>query len=235
MAITIQSTKDACQHGIKMLIYGASGAGKTRLSSTLPGKSFILSVEKGLLSLRDCDIDTATINNIADLREAFEIVAKSDKYQNVVLDSLTEIAEQILDVESSKKTKSGEPVGLAAYNELYKQIMKICRNFRDLPNKNVVFTALVEREKDELSGAVLLFPLLPGKKLQGEVPALFDEVFYINTATDKETGKTDRWLQTQKDNKVMAKDRSGALDMFEPADLKLIFNKINATGDKKGA
>jgi phage nucleotide-binding protein len=237
MAIIINSTKNASSHGVKILVYGQSGAGKSYLTSTLPGKTLILSAESGLLSLRSFDIDTATIKDMADLKDAFELVAGTDKYNNVVLDSLTEIAENILDVESAKKTKSGEPVGLAAYNELYKQVKRICKNFRDLEGKNVIFTALVEREKDELSGAVLLFPLLPGKKLQGEVPALFDEVFYLTTATDKETGEVTRWLQTQRDNKVMAKDRSGSLEMFEAADLTAIFKKINATkGEtKKGA
>lgn len=233
MALQINNTKDASSHGIKLLVYGTAGAGKTRLSASMPGKTIILSAESGLLSLRGFDIDTVTIGDMQDLRDAYNMIIESN-YNNVVLDSLTEIAESILEVESSKKTKSGELVGLAAYNELYKQVKRLCKAYRDLPGKNVLFTALVEREKDELSGAVLMQPLLPGKKLTGEIPALFDEVFYLTAAPDKETGVVSRWLQTQRDNKVMAKDRSGALDQYEPADLTHIFNKINAvTGEQQ--
>ena len=62
MGIKSQSTKNSkTDNGIKILLYGNSGAGKTFLTSTLEGKTIILSAEAGLLSLQGYDIDAITI------------------------------------------------------------------------------------------------------------------------------------------------------------------------------
>ena len=41
------------QQGAKLLIYGASGAGKTTSLKTAPGKTLVVSMESGLLSIKD--------------------------------------------------------------------------------------------------------------------------------------------------------------------------------------
>jgi AAA+ superfamily predicted ATPase len=41
------------KQGAKILVYGESGAGKTYTCSTAPGKVLIISMEAGLLSIRD--------------------------------------------------------------------------------------------------------------------------------------------------------------------------------------
>ena len=56
MKVNIKSTKDiALDHGIKCVVYGFSGVGKTVLCSTAP-KPIVLSAESGLLSLSKVDI-----------------------------------------------------------------------------------------------------------------------------------------------------------------------------------
>ena len=49
MAINLKRTSQVHAQGVKMLVYGEAGAGKTTLISTL-FKSIILSAEAGLLS-----------------------------------------------------------------------------------------------------------------------------------------------------------------------------------------
>ena len=39
--------------GAKILVYGISGAGKTSLAKTAPGKVLVISAEAGLLSIKD--------------------------------------------------------------------------------------------------------------------------------------------------------------------------------------
>jgi adenylate kinase family enzyme len=56
------------QQGAKLLIYGASGAGKTTTCATAPGKTLIISMEAGLLSIKDADNVTAI-----EVKEAAEI------------------------------------------------------------------------------------------------------------------------------------------------------------------
>lgn len=235
MAITLSSTKQAFNNGIKCLVFGQSGVGKTRLSSTLPGKTLILSAEAGLLSLREYDIDAIVINSVSDLRDAYTFIASpdGDKYQNIVLDSLSEIAEQVLSYELSINKD-----GRAAYGELSKQMTALTKAFRDMHNKNVMCIAKAERSKDDASGKMLYAPSFPGQKLTTDIPYLFDELFYLHAVRDEE-GNVQRYLQTVSDDRVSAKDRSGVLNQYEPADLTEVFSKINGrqaepTTTKKG-
>ena len=55
MAVRLQTTRDIGIRGVKLLVYGAAGAGKTSLVRTLPSP-VILSAEAGLLSLSGTDI-----------------------------------------------------------------------------------------------------------------------------------------------------------------------------------
>ena len=55
MAIQLKSTGDLGDQGLKVLVYGQAGCGKTTLSKTLP-TPVVLSAEGGLLSLKDDNI-----------------------------------------------------------------------------------------------------------------------------------------------------------------------------------
>lgn len=79
MAIEIKKVCDIVQeNGIKCLLHGFSGSGKTYSISTIPGRVIVLSAESGLLSLKDFDnIDAIEINNINELREAYEFLKKT--------------------------------------------------------------------------------------------------------------------------------------------------------------
>lgn len=49
MALTLTTTRQAVQaNGVKILVYGQAGAGKTVLSATTGGNPLIISAEAGL-------------------------------------------------------------------------------------------------------------------------------------------------------------------------------------------
>lgn len=221
----IKKTNNVAATYLKVLVHGPSGAGKTRLCGTTGGKTVILSAESGLLSLADKDIDYIEIKSMADLYAAFPIVSASD-YEWVCLDSISEIAEIVLATEKAK-TKDARQ----AYGELETQMMQLLRGFRDIP-KNIYFSAKQEKVKDEVTGGILFGPSAPGKKVGLAMPYLFDEVFALHTWKDNE-GKVHHGLQTQRDAQYEAKDRSGKLEVIEPADLSAIYNKIIGA-NKKG-
>jgi phage nucleotide-binding protein len=224
MAIRLTTTAQAAtENGIKILVHGPAGAGKTSLCGTTGEPTVIISAEAGLLSLRDKDIPVIEVKTLADVHEAYSFITSSDEakqFRWVCLDSISEIAEVCL---SHEKAKTKDP--RAAYGALQDEMGGLIRAFRDLQGKNVYFSSKQERKEDQVSGAQLYFPSLPGSKLGQGIGYYFDEVFALRVERDAEN-KVTRWLQTGRDFQYEAKDRSGALEPFEVCDLSLIAQKI---------
>tara|TARA_R100000935_G_scaffold42885_1_gene65132 strand:- start:260 stop:925 length:666 start_codon:yes stop_codon:yes gene_type:complete len=217
MAIQLKSTGDLGNQGLKVLVYGQAGCGKTTLSKTLP-KPVVLSAEGGLLSLKDDNIPYIEIKSMTDLHNAYAWLQDSDEFESVVLDSISEIAEVVLSHEK-KINKDGR----AAYGEMDVQLSEIIRAFRDL-NMHVLMTAKLEKQQDEM-GRMLYFPSLPGNKTAQKLPYFFDEVLALRIEKDEE-GKTQRALMCDSDGLWLAKDRSGKLDAWESPDLGEIIAKV---------
>lgn len=215
MAIKIQTTRDQHTDGIKCVLYGMSGVGKTRLCTTAP-KPIILSAERGLLSLAGFDMPFIEINTMQDLDEAYKHTAKSAEYETICIDSLSEISETV--VANFRKEVAD---GRQAYMKLSEAMGAMIRNFRNLKNKNVVFIAKQRRVDDDESGTVTFEPYLPGRVLPFQLPYLVDEVFCMRI-----DNKGNRYIQTNADRKYTCKDRSGKLSAIEQPDLTAIFNKI---------
>jgi len=221
MAVNIQSTSDLSQSGVKLLVYGQAGAGKTSLIPTLPAP-LILSAEGGLLSIKDSGLPFIEISSMADLRDAYSWLkdsADSKQFQSIALDSISEIAEVVL---TAEKKASKDP--RQAYGAMQDQMTEIIRAFRDLPGKNVYMSAKLEKSQDEM-GRILYSPSMPGNKSGQSLPYFFDEVLDLRVEKDAD-GNTHRALMCDSDGQWAAKDRSGKLDQWEAPDLGAIINKI---------
>lgn len=222
MAIQLKSTKLAALDGIKCLVHGPAGAGKTTLCSTTGEPTIIISAEAGLLSLRGFDIPVLEVKTLDELYEAYQYVAgpDGDAYSWVCLDSISEIAEVVLNYE---KKNNKDP--RAAYGSLAEKMTDLIRAFRDLPGKNVLFLCKQEKVKDEQTGAMLYSPSMPGNQLKNGIEYFFDEVLALRVEKDAD-GNPTRWLQSARDFNYSGKDRSGALDMFEAPSMADIAAKI---------
>ena len=226
MAIKIKSTKDVHTNGIKIVIYGASGSGKTRLGATAPGPIYI-SAEKGLLSLADQDIPYIEVTSLEQFKSAYKYVVKSE-YDSIIIDSLSEITTTVLDEWRSRlisESNSGKIDVRQAYGKVAESIGGVIRAFRDIEGKNVVFLAKERRHVDEGTTDVTFEAYMPGQVLPFDLPYLVDEFLCLQV-----TRKGERFLQTGSDFKRICKDRSGKLDDKEPANLTDIFNKIKGEG-----
>jgi phage nucleotide-binding protein len=221
MAISLKSTSDLSANGVKVLVYGQAGAGKTSLIATLPNP-IILSAEGGLLSIQDANLPFIEITSMAELKEAYEWVAGSDEakqFESVALDSISEIAEVVLGYE---KKIAKDP--RQAYGEMQLQMADIIRAFRDLVGRNVYMSAKLEKTQDEM-GRVLYAPSMPGNKTGQSLPYFFDEVLALRVEKDAE-GVAQRALMCDSDGLWLAKDRSGKLEQWEAPDLSAIIKKI---------
>ena len=221
MAINIKTTGSLAANGVKVLVYGQAGAGKTSLVKTLPNP-IVLSAEGGLLSIQDADLPYIEISDMDTLKEAYTWLAESDEakaYQSVALDSISEIAEVVLTAEK-KATKDPRQ----AYGAMQEQMADIIRAFRDLPGRHVYMSAKLEKTQDEM-GRVLYAPSMPGNKTGQALPYFFDEVLALRVEKDSE-GVTQRALMCDSDGLWLAKDRSGKLEAWEAPDLGAIIAKM---------
>lgn len=221
MAINVKTTGSLAASGVKVLVYGQAGAGKTSLIKTLPDP-IVLSAEGGLLSIQDADLPFVEISDMATLQEAYKWLTESAEakaFKSVALDSISEIAEVVLNAEK-KATKDPRQ----AYGAMQEQMADIIRAFRDLPGRHVYMSAKLEKTQDEM-GRVLYAPSMPGNKTGQALPYFFDEVLALRLERDGD-GNTQRALMCDGDGLWLAKDRSGKLDAWEAPDLGAVFAKI---------
>ena len=221
MAINVKRTGGLSSVGVKVLVYGQAGAGKTSLIKTLPSP-IVLSAEGGLLSVQDADLPFIEVDGMETLKEAWLWLTESKEaqaYKSVALDSISEIAEVVLNAEK-KATKDPRQ----AYGAMQEQMADIIRAFRDLPNRHVYMSAKLEKSQDEM-GRILYAPSMPGNKTGQSLPYYFDEVLALRIERDGE-GNTQRALMCDGDGLWLAKDRSGKLAPWEAPDLGAIIAKI---------
>ena len=224
MAINVKTTGSlSAANGVKLLVYGQAGAGKTTLVATLPSP-IVLSAEGGLLSIQDANLPYIEITSMDALKEAYAWLTESSEatgFQSVALDSISEIAEVVLNHE---KKVNKDP--RAAYGAMQEQMADIIRAFRDLPGRHVYMSAKLEKTQDEM-GRVLYSPSMPGNKTGQALPYFFDEVLALRVEKDGE-GNTQRALMCDSDGLWLAKDRSGKLAAWEAPDLMGVITKIGA-------
>ena len=243
MAIKLINTAEAAKsNGVKILVYGRAGMGKTVLCATAPNP-FIISAESGMLSLSESNLRRleaagkvnprgrynfpgVEINTVQDLTEVYNWAASSaeaQQYETLCLDSLTEIAETVL---TNAKGQVKDP--RQAYGELIEKMTMTVKAFRDLRGKHVYMSCKMELVKDDVIGTTTYMPAMPGSKLGQQLPYLFDEVVLLEVSPKQGDTPEYRFFQTQPSFQFSAKDRSGALSPIEQPDLGVVFDKILA-------
>ena len=192
MAIEILTLEEAMEDkGLKILVHGMAGSGKTVLAATGGLPTIILSAEAGLLSLKKFmkessslakNIKIIQIKSFEDLKETREWLQNEKQLADwLCLDSISEIAEQIL---AHEKTLSPDP--RKAYGNLTDQMLTELRAFRDLDGYNVLMTCKQVREVDSDTDRTRYVPSFPGRQVGPAVPYMFDEVFALRIEEDEE-------------------------------------------------
>lgn len=216
---------------VKVLVYGPSGVGKTKLISTAP-KPIIISSEKKLISLKDFKIPVILIENFSDLEEAYRFVTtnkKADQFETIAIDSISDIAETILS--DYKNDPDTNDHGQAAYGHLADKLGPMIKKFRDIPNKHKYFIAKSKMVEDIYTKMNMFGPSLPGRVLPDNISYEFDYVFAMRVG-ETESGSKYRYLQTQSDLQWVAKGHDSLKDVERP-NLSVIFKKLTADHTKK--
>jgi hypothetical protein len=218
---------------VKLLLYGVPGSGKTYLAGSASEVArmspvLFIDIEGGTKTLRNVfpDVDVIRIRDKFDdkgrlvksawkrLFEVYEDLRRGVPHNTIVLDSLTEAYKMSMysvmaDVMKSGDRQNQDPdvPAVRDWGKSSEQIRRMVRALRDM-DKHVIFTALQNDVKDQMTGAVTSKPSLPGK-LADEIPAYIDEVLYLWVKAGKEG--VERKILTEPTGKFIAKDRSGML------------------------
>lgn len=208
---------------INVLVYGESGAGKTRLALTCD-RPLVISAEGGLMSLQGADIPYIEVTDIKTAREAVKYATQhAAEYGTIIFDSLSEIAEIVL-ADLMQKTPDPRKV----YPEMESAVTRLIRQLREL-QCSVIWIAKQTTVSDD-AGRKSYVPMVPGSKFQYKLPYLLDLVGRLVVDTVTKEGGTQqlrRTLRFVSDGTFVAKDRSGKLPELCPAHIGKIIERIN--------
>lgn len=159
----------------------------------------------------------------------------------VFVDSITDLTRQAMAWAKTRpeafSEKSGKPDPRGAYGLLAREVIALMKHLQHAVGKTVVFVGILEKVSDEFNRTTWQ-PQMEGGKAGRELPAIVDQVLSMSLfAPDGDGWRHDperadiRRLVCRAGNPfgLLAKDRSGCLDMTEPPDLGALLAKINST------
>lgn len=218
----------AATQGVKCVIYGPPGSGKTPIICGAP-EVMVFLMEPGTLSVRNVKNVAAyaprTVKEIDDCIDWVLNSKEAKQFQSFGFDSLSEMAAiKLQEIQS----KSPGMHGLQQYGKAGEWTIQHLRKLYYHMGSNIFLNA---KQNNTIDGRGMINPSYIGKMLEVEVPHLFDEVFHVekvNATVDNKTEEQPAFRTRETAGcQFSCRDRSGVLDEFEPADLIYIVDKIN--------
>jgi AAA domain len=159
----------------------------------------------------------------------------------IFVDSITDLTRQAMAWAKTRpeafSEKTGKPDIRGAYGLLAREVIALLKHLQHAPARTVIFVGILERVTDDFN-RVTWQPQMEGGKAARELPGIVDQVISMSYfAVDGESLRHEpdrgdvRRLVCRAANPfgLPAKDRSGRLDLTEPANLGELLFKINAT------
>ena len=209
----------AINFGVKSVVYGPAGSGKTPIINTCP-RPVLLSCEPGLLSMRGSNVPTWQGYTPETINAFFEWFFKSDETKNfdtLAIDSTTYMAQIYL--QSALKTNKH---GLAAYGEMATETLKHLNTLYYTKNKHTYLIA--QQEIINENGVTIRRPYYPGRQLPIELPHKYDQILQLDIQNVPGVGQV-KAFRCVGSIDVLARDRTGMLAEFEPPDFSAIIRK----------
>ncbi len=222
----LRPARDFARHfGVKAVVYGGPGSGKTPLINTAP-RPVMLACEPGLLSMRGSTVPTFQAFTPDLIDEFFKWLFGSNEAKNfdtIAVDSASQMAEIYLAGAEKGTSKSGNKMhGLAAYGEMAKRTLEHLEPLYFMMHKHAYI--ICKQELSEEGNLKVKRPYFPGNMLPASIPYKYDQVLHLDIQNIPGHGqyKAFRCIGTID---VMARDRTGQLSEFEPPNFGELIKK----------
>lgn len=215
----------------RILIYGKSGSGKTRLAATAPNVLLVDVNEKGTSSVRrDFDPQVFTCDLWTDLSDVFWYLQEGDhSFETVAIDGVTSMQNLCMkfvlgDEAARDASRDPDMPSRLVWGKVGELMKTQITNFRNLP-MNVIFTALTrtrisgdEGEEEEVSIGPACSP-----SIAGHLEAAVDIIGFLTTRevvvkskdeTKKPRKVVRRRLLVGPSERYVTKDRTGVFGDF---------------------
>ncbi len=205
---------------VPCLLVGDSGSGKSSSFRNLdPTKTVIINTERKHMPFRSFNkFKNINIARYKDFDKVIKELKTSDKYEYVIIDSLTSLLEII--------NKYCETVfsGYNIWSEYNSMVYDTLQNMKDLPQQ-VFMTAIPEFSPD--IDCPKAFAKVKGKEHKFSVESNFAVVFHTHLVENDEGDVTDYQLDTRPSKHTSAKSPDGMFtDRYIPNDATLIADAI---------
>lgn len=208
---SLRPAKDfAIQYGVKCVVYGPAGKGKTPILNTAP-RPVLLACEPGLLSMKHSMIPTWCAPTAKELDEFFKWAFHSNEMKNfdtIGIDSSSEMCETYL-----KRAEIQNKHGLAAYGQMARDSLEQLDGLYYMQHKHIYLIA-----KQEIVQSVNIptkRPYYPGRELPIKVPHKYDAILHLDTYNIPQVGQ-EVAFRCIGSLDTLARNRSGNLNEFEP-------------------
>lgn len=167
---------------LKMLVYGPSGSGKSRLGALFRRPLIGLTEHQAIPTIQEANPDAMIklIRNAQELKEFRDLIRSPElpeRVDAVVLDSLTD-AQRIIRQAYTDAQKSGRTTtDMDTWGLIIDATARLAREVRDLQTHVLVITLDEEREDGEI---VTHRPSVNGKKLPNDLAQYFNLVGYVH-------------------------------------------------------
>ena len=214
--------------GVKALIYGPAGVGKTPIIASAP-RPLLLSIEPGLLSMRNSDVPTTLAHDAKAIDDFFKWFFNSNEtkaYDTLGIDSASYMASVYLLAATRGTSKQGNKKhGMAAYGEMADNVMEHLRTLFYVKEKHVYL--ICKEEIADVDYQSLRRPYFPGNVLNTDLPYLYDFILRLGKYNSIPGAPPGEHLAFQcvGNMNVLARNRTGNLNEYEPPNFSDLVNK----------
>jgi hypothetical protein len=263
MRIISADVRLAEKRGVKALIVGPSGVGKTSLLRTLdPTRALFIDCEAGDLSVQEVPVDTIRIDDWPAARDLavritgpnpsfpatacysqahFEAVGGTldslDHIDTIFVDSITAMSRLSFRWAEQQPEAFSERTGKkdtrGAYGLHAREMITWLQHLQHARGRNVIFVGILERATDEFNVATWQLQM-EGLRTGRELPGIVDEIITMQWVDFGDGGPARAFVCASPNPwGYPAKDRAGRLEQIEEPHLGKLITKLISLGQRK--